>query len=316
MTVPNEMPIVLIVDDVPMNVKILAEALRSDYRIKVAKNGADALIRANLPPHPDLILLDVMMPEMDGHEVLRRLKQDTETRKIPVIFVTAKTQENDEQFGLDLGAVDYISKPFSIPIMKARVRNHIAMKQQADLLEVLSLIDPLTHIPNRRGLDENFDIEWRRAQRDGLPLSVLMIDIDHFKSYNDHYGHGAGDECLRRVAGALTTGISRPGDMIARYGGEEFFALLPATHAAAAHRIGERLRERVWELNLPHAYSGVADRVSISVGCATAEPCSDISSPEQLLQQADIQLYRAKDLGRNRVSSPLALSPSPIAEYS
>jgi len=153
-----ELPMILIVDDVPTNIKILADVLRRDYRIKVSSNGIDALERAQLSPHPDLILLDVMMPNMDGYEVLRRLKKNPTTQKIPVIFVTAQSLEIDEEFGLNLGAVDYISKPFSIPILKARIRNHIAMKQQADMLEALTLIDPLTKIPNRRHFNSPFAI--------------------------------------------------------------------------------------------------------------------------------------------------------------
>ena len=289
------------VDDAPVNVKILTAALRQDYIIKVAVNGSDALASAKSEPHPDLILLDVMMPELDGYEVLRLLKENPATSRIPVIFVTAKASAIDEEAGLNLGAIDYITKPISIPVTRARVRNHVALKLQADLLEELSLIDPLTQIPNRRRMDENLESEWKKALRGGRPLSILMIDIDYFKGYNDHYGHGAGDECLCRVAEVLSDGVSRSGDMVARYGGEEFAVILPETDLQSALLIAERLRQLVLGLNLPHAASRLGTRVTVSIGCATMDTATSITRATDLLQKADSMLYQAKKMGRNRV---------------
>ena len=289
------------VDDAPVNVKVLTAALRQDYIIKVAVNGLDALASAKSEPYPDLILLDVMMPEMDGYEVLRLLKENPATNRIPVIFVTAKASAIDEEAGLNLGAIDYITKPISIPVTRARVRNHVALKLQADLLEELSLIDPLTQIPNRRRMDENLENEWKKALRSGKPLSILMIDIDYFKGYNDHYGHGAGDECLCRVAEALSDGVSRSGDMVARYGGEEFAVILPETDLQSALLIAERLRQLVLGLNLPHAASRLGMRVTVSIGCATMDSATGITKAAELLQKADSMLYQAKKMGRNQV---------------
>ncbi|MGR9012478.1 MAG: diguanylate cyclase [Gammaproteobacteria bacterium] len=303
MTNATKRPMILIVDDVPTNVQILAEVLSSVYRIKVAANGVDALDIARRVPHPDLILLDVMMPEMDGFEVCRRLKADVHTDKIPVIFVTAKSAESDEELGLNLGAVDYISKPFVIPIAKARIRNHIRLKQQADLLESLSLLDGLTQIPNRRRFDETLLSEWKRATRDGTPLSLIMIDIDHFKQYNDHYGHGAGDVCLQKVAEELSKGVARPSDLVARYGGEEFVVILPETSQESALQIAERLRECIENMGLPHADSKVGPVVTISVGVASQIAISEKSLPQALSDTADKALYMAKEAGRNRVVS-------------
>ncbi len=294
-------PIILVVDDAPVNVKVLTAALRQDYIIKVAVNGLDALASAKSEPYPDLILLDVMMPEMDGYEVLRLLKENPATSRIPVIFVTAKASAIDEEAGLNLGAIDYITKPISIPVTRARVRNHVALKLQADLLEELSLIDPLTQIPNRRQMDENLENEWKKALRSGKPLSILMIDIDYFKGYNDHYGHGAGDECLCRVAEALSNGVSRSGDMVARYGGEEFAVILPETDLQSALLIAERLRQLVLGLNLPHAASRLEMRVTVSIGCATMDSATGITKAAELLQKADSMLYQAKKMGRNQV---------------
>lgn len=301
---PNaqQQPMILIVDDVPTNVQILAEALSSIYRIKVASNGMDALKIAQRE-QPDLILLDVMMPEMDGFEACQHLKTDAHTCKIPVIFVTAKDAASDEELGLNLGAVDYITKPFVIPIVKARIRNHIRLKQQADLLESLSLLDALTDIPNRRRFDEALAAEWKRAIRDATPLSLLMIDIDHFKQYNDYYGHGAGDVCLQMVAAELSKSVVRPSDLVARYGGEEFVVILPETSQESALQIAERLRERIEKMSLPHAYSEVESVVTISVGVATQANISENSLPQILGDAADKALYMAKEGGRNRVCS-------------
>lgn len=242
---------VLIVDDVPVNIQVLAEALREEYRVRIAANGPNALAIAASDDPPDVILLDVMMPEMDGYEVCRRLKNDPETKDIPVIFVTAKSSSEDEVLGLNIGAVDYITKPFSIPVVKARVRTQVQLKVRTELLERLAMVDGLTGIANRRSFDQNLEHEWKRATRNALPISVVMIDIDHFKNYNDNYGHGAGDVCLQQVAGALRSVIQRPADLVARYGGEEFAALLPETDVQGAEMIASAMREAVSSLKLP-----------------------------------------------------------------
>ena len=301
MDMRSEIPVILVVDDVPTNVKILADALRAEYRIKVASNGVDALRLAQSEPLPDLIMLDVMMPEVDGYEVCIRLKENPVTRRIPVIFVTAKNADYDEEYGFSLGASDYICKPYSLLVLRARVRNQIQLKKQADQLESLSHIDALTHIPNRRRFDEVIGTEWKRSFRLQQPLAVLMIDIDHFKQYNDHYGHGAGDEALRSVATALAGGVLRPADLVARYGGEEFVVILPETSGEAAAAIGEKLRERVFALKIPHEHSGTAPFMSISLGAAAVIPSEQLTLP-QLLEMADKMLYQSKEAGRNRLS--------------
>jgi diguanylate cyclase (GGDEF)-like protein len=298
MNLPRK-PVVLIVDDTPTNIQVLAEALRADYRVKVAGSGKMALeiIRQGLP---DLILLDVMMPDMDGYEVCRSLKNDPLTQNIPVIFVTARTDTEDEAFGLQLGAVDYIAKPFRLPIVLARVRNHVDLKLKTDLLESHALLDGLTSIPNRRRFDQSLETEWKRAQRSGLPLSVIMFDIDHFKAYNDCLGHRAGDDCLTKVAALLADSVERPGDLVARYGGEEFVALLPETDKVGVMRIAERCRAHVAAQQIPHPASATANWVTVSVGVATLLPHAG-EIPANLLEQADACLYQAKAAGRNRV---------------
>ncbi len=302
MSESKELRSVLIVDDVPVNIQVLAEALRADYRVRIAVNGPKALAIAASDDPPDIILLDVMMPEMDGYEVCRRLKNAPETKDIPVIFVTAKSSSEDEALGLNLGAVDYIAKPFSIPVVKARVRTQVQLKIRTEMLEKLALVDGLTGIANRRSFDQSLEHEWKRASRNALPISVVMIDIDHFKHYNDNYGHGAGDICLQQVAGALGSVIQRPADLVARYGGEEFAALLPETDAQGAGRIASAMREAVSNLKLPHAHSPVADHITVSLGHATGFVQGD-ASPRSLVDAADGALYKAKESGRNRVQA-------------
>ncbi|RQW81685.1 MAG: diguanylate cyclase, partial [Methylococcus sp.] len=234
-------PRVLIIDDVSSNIEILGEALSQDYDVRFACSGQEGLDIAVADP-PDVILLDVVMPEMDGFEVCRRLKDLDDLQNIPVIFVTARDAEEDQGIGLSLGAVDYITKPFNPALVRMRVRNHAESKRRADLLASLAMIDGLTHLPNRRRFDEQLELEWKHCQRDAVPLSLLLMDIDDFKGFNDHFGHGEGDVCLQRVADALAKAAHRPTDLLARYGGEEFVAILPNTDAIGARQVGERLR--------------------------------------------------------------------------
>ncbi|KAA0598037.1 diguanylate cyclase (GGDEF)-like protein [Azospirillum lipoferum] len=292
-------PKILVVDDIPSNVHVLSRVLKDDYDIYFATDGEKALdlVQARMP---DLVLLDIMMPGMDGFEVCRRIKCDPATHDIPVIFISAKSEVEDETRGLEVGAIDFITKPISPPIVKARVRNHLLLKRQTDLLRSLSFLDGLTGIANRRRFDETMVREWRRCARSHLPLSLIILDVDHFKAYNDQYGHQAGDECLRLVAEVLSDHARRPSDLVARYGGEEFVCLLPETDGPGATRVAEGFRTAVAGRRIPHAQSPVAPHVTISLGVATLIPSPE-GTPEQLAEMADQLLYRAKRSGRNRV---------------
>ena len=290
---------VLIIDDVPSNIRVLAEALSQEYRLKVATNGNDGIAIAQ-QTSPDLILLDVMMPNMDGFEVCRRLKSDASTNAIPVMFVTARDDAGDEERGLNLGAVDYITKPFHLPVVRARIRNQMLLKQKTDLLERLAHVDGLTGVANRRRFDEALVLETRRCHRTNMPISLLLLDIDHFKHYNDHFGHGMGDITLTRVATTLSQKVARASDLVARYGGEEFGVILPETDHEGAAIIAEKLRESVAALRIPHAPESGGDFVSISIGVATQEP-GESMQPSELVESADRRLYEAKAAGRNRV---------------
>jgi len=296
----NKNPRILIVDDEIMNLKVLADLLKYEYTPVLAGSGEQALKHAFSDFPPDLILLDVMMPHMGGYEVIKALKHNDKTNNIPVIFVTALNSIEDEEHGFMLGAVDYITKPFSSPIVKMRVRNHLRIVHQYKLLDQLAYLDGLTEISNRRRFEEVFHKEWARAARSGMPFSLAMVDVDYFKQYNDHYGHAMGDLTLQKIAKALDGVLRRPADFIARYGGEEFVMLLPETDAAAAKMIADRARQVVIEENIPHNFSKVASLVSVSVGLATIYLDNKIS-PQTFLEAADQNLYQAKQRGRNRV---------------
>lgn len=289
---------ILIVDDEKVNCNVLV-ALLEDYQTVVAKNGLQALQRAQSSPQPDLILLDVVMPEMDGYEVCQLLKDDEKTKNIPIIFITVKATEEEEAKGLKMGAVDYISKPFSPAIVHARVHNHIELKRQRDLLEILHVTDGLTGIPNRRRFDKYLDHEWRIASRMGGEISLIMIDIDHFKQYNDTYGHGAGDDCLKIVAQTIEKVCEREVDLVARYGGEEFVVVLPGTGTEGALKVAEVMRDAIATLKIPHSSSKTASHVTISLGIASGTP-SKGALVDTLAKNADTALYQAKETGRNK----------------
>ncbi|WAR44173.1 diguanylate cyclase domain-containing protein [Methylomonas rapida] len=301
-----ERPRLLIVDDQPINIQTLYRIFQSDHEIFMATDGQQALSLCWNGVPPDLILLDIVMPGLDGLTVCRQLKTNPLTSDIPVIFVTAQTDPNDETRALEAGGVDFITKPVNPAVVRARVKTHLTLKFQNDLLRVLAFIDGLTGLANRRRFDETLQLEWRRCRRNDSPLALLMIDIDHFKLYNDRYGHQAGDSCLQAVAATLKAAFGRAQDLVARYGGEEFVCLLPECDHAAAKPKADALVQAVAALGLPHESSPTAATLTISLGIAVIIP--NVSrSPEDLVMAADAALYQAKQQGRNQVcSAPLS----------
>jgi diguanylate cyclase (GGDEF)-like protein len=295
----SQKPSVLVADDSLPNIELLEAVLGRDYELLFATNGKDA-VEIALAETPDLILLDVVMPQMDGFEACTRLKADRRTAEIPIIFITALNAEAEEARGLELGAIDFISKPFSLAVVQARVRNHLELKRQRDLLRGLSFLDGLTGIANRRRFDQFLDMEWRRGIRSQEPLSLILMDIDFFKNFNDSVGHLAGDDCLKHIARCLAEVVQRPGDLAARYGGEEFACILSGTDAEGALTVAERILEGVVAMALPHPASKAAPCVTLSIGVATKLPLLE-AAPESLIDMADKALYRAKEAGRNRV---------------
>lgn len=302
----NRRPRLLVVDDQQINILTLYQIFHSDHEVFVATGGAQALEFCRTNDPPDLVLLDIMMPDMDGLTACQLLKAQPATADVPVIFVTAQSTPDEETRALESGGVDFITKPVNPSVVRARVRTHLTLKAQSDLLRSQALIDGLTGVANRRRFDEALQIEWRRGQRNQSPLSLLIMDIDHFKLYNDHYGHQAGDDCLRAVATTLKAQLFRAHDLCARYGGEEFVCLLPDCATENALTKAEELRQAVESLGLPHAASPTAAQVTISLGLAATIPDNRESGAEELLKTADAALYLAKRGGRNRVQHAAA----------
>ena len=295
----EERATVLIVDDEKSNLTILAEILKAKYKVVLAKSGQQALERAIKQP-PDLILLDIVMPEMNGYQVLYELKNNDALRNIPVIFISALRDDADEEKGLVLGAVDYISKPFSYPIVLARVNNHIKIVRQIKLIESIALLDSVTGIPNRRNYESRIDMEWLRAVRERTAFSLLFLDIDYFKYFNDNYGHSKGDEALKAVANNIYRNIRRPADFAARTGGEEFAVLLPNTEKEGALDRAELIRASIEAMSIPHHYSTVSSVLTVSIGVTCCSPDQE-SNLQEFINDADKMLYRAKNTGRNQV---------------
>lgn len=262
----------------------------------------------------DLVLMDINMPELDGIAATRLMKEHPHLQDIPVILISASDEKDVLEDGFNAGAIDFITKPINLMELRARVKAALRLKEETDRrkarerelealkdkFELLSNLDGLTGIANRRRFDKAFDAEWLRARREQRPVSLLMIDIDHFKKYNDTYGHLQGDACLRAVARAVAGSMHRPADLAARFGGEEFVALLPNTDLPGARAIAQQVQQLVEELELEHKSSEVSPLVTVSVGGACALPGQDMAS-DALIHAADTALYAAKHAGRNRI---------------
>lgn len=298
----------LIVDDQPFNIQALHRVLGDEHQVFMATSGEQALAVAR-EQQPDLVLLDVVMPGMDGFETCQRMKADEALQDTPIVFVTAHGDAVAETRGLEAGAVDFIAKPINPNVVRARVRTHLTLKRQADLLRRLVFIDGLTGVSNRRLFDEHLEREWRRCLRRRATIAVLLVDIDHFKLYNDRHGHPAGDACLRAVAQALATVPRRPGDLLARFGGEEFACVLPDTDADGALAVAESMLRAVRALAVPHGVAGAGAHVTVSIGVG-AGTASERGGAPALVLQADATLYAAKAGGRDRVATgrPAALA--------
>ncbi|MEI6313987.1 MAG: diguanylate cyclase [Syntrophus sp. (in: bacteria)] len=322
---------ILLVDDAEEIRLLITHQLRkAGYtRVIEAASAADAFSLLGLDRYDkttvagiDLIIMDIVMPEIDGIEACRRIKEDKRFEDIPVIMITALADKEILQSAFDAGAMDYITKPVDKLELIARVRSSLRLKDEMEnrrererelivmsrelaaanqILQRLSLLDGLTGIPNRRRFDEVLAYEWKQAMRSKRPLSLVMMDIDHFKDFNDHYGHLTGDDCLKKVAMAMSGILKRPTDFLGRYGGEEFAAILPMTASDGAMAIATAMRIGVLNLAIPHDYSSVASRVTISMGIATLVPRRGMMST-MLISAADQALYEAKAGGRNRIA--------------
>jgi two-component system chemotaxis family response regulator WspR len=314
-------PVVLLVDDQPIVGEAIRRMLASspDIQFHYCRDAAQALAMAD-QVSPTIILQDLVMPDVDGFAMMTRFREHAPTAKVPIIVLSSREDPRDKSRAFSSGASDYLVKlPDQVELI-ARVHAHSTRyltEQQRDaayrelqelgrqlaeknaILEQLSSIDGLTGIANRRRFDAALDEEWRRATRDDKTLSLILIDVDFFKRYNDRYGHLGGDDCLRQIAAALAAEAHRAGDLVARYGGEEFVVLLPRTAAGGTAVVAEGMRQRVVALALPHEGSEVAAHVTISLGSATLR-VDEHSTPQRLIELADLALYDAKKSGRNR----------------
>ena len=304
---------VMIVDDTPASLKLLTDTLVSEgYRVRPLNNGELAIRSARMEP-PDLILLDVRMPGLDGFEVCRQLREDKDLGAIPVIFISAATDVEDKVAAFRAGGVDYITKPFRREEVLARVTTHMelfktrqelarlneALKEANEALKRASETDGLLSIANRPCFDRVLDREWRASMRNGTPLSLLMIDVDHFKLYNDAFGHLAGDGCLKAIAEAVSGATQRSTDLVARYGGEELAIVLPGTPLEGALTVAHEVEARLRDAGIAHT-EAAGGRVTVSIGVATRIAGHGMNQAD-LIEASDRALYTAKAKGRNRI---------------
>lgn len=300
---------ILVVDDHPGNIRIIAAMLQHQYTILAANNGLRAIKIAE-DTHPDLILMDIMMPEMDGFTVCETLKKNPHTKDIPIIFITAKTEIDDVVKGFSIGGCDYISKPFNPEELFARVNTHIELKNSRELLQKyineleiknreldsMSKTDYLTELANRRFMTTRLKEETARGERTGEKFSILMCDIDNFKKVNDTYGHEIGDLVIKKVANSIKS-VVREYDVVSRWGGEEFLILLINTNIIAAEKAAEKIREEI-EHN-KFAIDNGSFKVTISIG--VTEYLNEFSISENV-NNADKALYESKHSGKNKVT--------------
>jgi diguanylate cyclase (GGDEF)-like protein len=289
---------ILVVDNENSNRNALCEILHNEHRLEFAATSKEA-VDSILEHRPDLILLDLHLNDMDGFELLLKFKEMDEARDIPVILLSGKASIEDEEKGLYLGAVDYLTRPFHSAIVTSRIRIQLEVVKHIRTIERLGMIDALTDIPNRRFFDMRIKEEWRRTCRHKSCMCILMLDGDQFKNYNDTDGHPQGDQLLKFIGRVLTNNLHRPSDMAARLGGEEFAVLLGDTDTTGAIKVAEAIRQDV-ETGVVHTPQGDPTSITISIGVSTVIPTME-GEIADFIQQADKYLYIAKETGRNRV---------------
>lgn len=305
----SKLPVLLVVDDQPLNIQVLVHIFSPDHTVLTASSGLQALAIC-AEQLPDLVLLDVMMPDMDGHEVCRRLKEDTRTKDIPIIFVTVQNDPDEEAMGLLLGAVDFIPRPVNATIVRARVRTHLQLRQAMHQVWEMAFHDALTGLPNRRLLSDRLGQAMAASQRSACYGALMFLDLDNFKPLNDVRGHEVGDLLLAEVSRRLTHCV-RGVDTVARFGGDEFVVLLSAlapgrdesTERAAT--VAEKIRNALAQpYLLPLARAG-SDSAMVEHSCTTSMGVALFlghdASTADLIKWADAAMYAAKEAGRNRV---------------
>lgn len=332
-SVPTTKGNILIVDDQLDNLRVLSTILMDEgYQVRKALNGQMALIACQTLA-PDLILLDINMPDINGYEVCQRLKANSQTCSIPIIFLSVLDDVSDKVKGIRMGGADYITKPFQLEEVVMRVQNQLTIqrlqmqlqeinqkllkqnsllrleiekRRQAEIalqavnekLQELALLDSLTEVANRRYLDDYLQREWQRSAREKIPLGFMLCDIDHFKAYNYTYGHIAGDVTLKRVAKAIKNAARRPADLVARYGGEEFAIVLPNTNFLGTLQVAENIQLQLQELKIAHAISIISEYLTLSIGITVCIPNNQYSL-SHVIATTGQALYQAKQQGRD-----------------
>jgi diguanylate cyclase (GGDEF)-like protein len=305
-TFERDPSLVLLVDDDPLIRMQLRYYMEMEgYAVAEAGNGQEGLdIYTKL--HPDIVLVDALMPVLNGFEYCARLSEHTGAERVPILMLSSLEDRESVDRAFALGVTDYVSKPFQWAILRQQVRHAIErsqllkkLEEANQRLEQLAILDGLTQVANRRRFDEYLSQSWRCMSRERSPLSLIMVDVDFFKSYNDTYGHQAGDACLRKIAKAISDTVHRPFDLVARYGGEEFVVVLPNTPIAGATQVASQIHKAVNALHIPHQGSTIAEHVTLSLGISSVVPYPEVA-PESLLIAADRALYQAKGEGRDR----------------
>ncbi|NET44221.1 PleD family two-component system response regulator [Okeania sp. SIO2B3] len=321
-------PRILIVDDEKTIRLILRRILHKDgYQVIEANNGEQCLEICQ-KQLADMVLLDAMMPEMDGFTCCAKLHQLLGENSPPVLMITVLDDQASVDLAFQVGATDYITKPIHWAVLRQRVRRLLQtqwamreLRRQIEKermlseklekanqeLERLASLDSLTMIANRRNFEKFIESEWKRSYKNGLPLSIIMCDVDFFKAYNDTYGHQAGDTCLKKIADLIVQNVNRSPDLVARYGGEEFVVVLPETDLQGAVYVAEKICKSIKDAAIVHQGSKISNCVTVSCGVATRTSLSwntdSNSQPSDLIKEADSALYEAKSQGRNRVYS-------------
>jgi diguanylate cyclase (GGDEF)-like protein len=289
---------ILIVEDSKISVMHLVQILQDEYDLIIASNGTAAIQMAK-EYKPDLILLDIIMPELDGYETLELLKVSAVTRDIPVVFISSLDEESDEERGLSLGAADYITKPFSPVIVKLRVFLQMRISNQLKTIQRLSMMDHLINISNRNYFDRRLHEEWDRAYRNSESIALMIVDVDHFKEYNDIHGHRQGDAALISVANTVMGSLNRPSDIVARWGGKSFAVLMPETDHGGVVKVSGRILEAVMKTAIPDP-AGEGTFVTVSIGANVGQPASK-DALHKFISLTETALYRAKGKGRNQI---------------
>ncbi|MGB1352453.1 MAG: GGDEF domain-containing response regulator [Glaciecola sp.] len=292
---------VLIVDDSNIELENMMNGLSDNFSVSIASDANEALRIAHQSPQPDLILLDIVMPEIDGYSLCSTLKNDYDTQNIPIIFVTSSNDTSSIIRGFEVGGVDYMTKPLKLPELNIRIQTHIQLKNKSKQLESLAYLDPLTRTANRRKYNETFQYEWSRCIRYKQPIAIIIVDIDFFKQFNEHYGHAEGDNCLTQVAQLLNGQCKRSTDLFARIGGEEFIMLMPNCDLTDAVTKAEEMQTGINQAKIRHDGIGHGHFLTVSLGVAATVPQYEHEAIS-LFQKADDALFNAKGNGRNRIT--------------